>query len=231
MKNTIKKVLIMFVALTVMLMPVAAFAEGGSGHPHKFGDKDITVTKTEKVYTAKAQYPTVTVKVNGVTLKKGTDYTLKYIKRSNTSKHTCTAPRNVMKHYNCVRVTGIGKYVGSVVDKNFVLTISKASQAPIKFSKTKATVKYSKVKRKAQSISMKYTPKRIPVDVSDNKTGKVTCKKVSGSKCLSVTKAGTIKVKKGTKRGTYKIKIKATAAATKNYKAAYKTSTVTVKVK
>ena len=44
-------------------------------------------------------------------------------------------------------------------------------------------------------------------------------------------KAQSLTVKKGTPKGTYKIKIKVTSAATTNYKKASETVTVTVKVK
>ena len=61
--------------------------------------------------------------------------------------------------------------------------------------------------------------------------GKITFKKMKGSKKLSITKAGMVKIKKGTKKGKYTIKVKITAAGTKNYKKkiVYKTIKVTVK--
>ncbi len=44
-------------------------------------------------------------------------------------------------------------------------------------------------------------------------------------------KTGKITVKKNTKKGTYKLKVKVTADGNQNYKSAGKTVTVTVKVK
>ena len=56
--------------------------------------------------------------------------------------------------------------------------------------------------------------------------------KVSGNKIFTVNQSnGSITVKKGTKKGTYKIKVKVTAAGNKNYKAGTKTVTCKVTVK
>ena len=62
--------------------------------------------------------------------------------------------------------------------------------------------------------------------------GKLTYAKVSGSACLTISKTtGKVTVKKGTKKGTYSIKIKTTAAGNANYKAGAKTVTAKVVVK
>jgi hypothetical protein len=59
----------------------------------------------------------------------------------------------------------------------------------------------------------------------------VTFAKASGNAKLVVSKAGTVTVKKGLKKGTYYLKVKVTAAGNSSYKAASKTVTVTVRVK
>ncbi len=62
--------------------------------------------------------------------------------------------------------------------------------------------------------------------------GKVTYKKLSGSKKLTINKTtGKITVKKGTKKGLYKIKVKVSAKGNANYKAGSKTVTVKIRVK
>ena len=63
--------------------------------------------------------------------------------------------------------------------------------------------------------------------------GKLTYKKVSGSKRLSVNKkTGKVKIKKGLKKGTYEVKVKVKAAGNANYEAsAVKTVTFKVKIK
>ena len=91
-----------------------------------------------------------------------------------------------------------------------------------------------KVTAKAKSVNAKKL-KKSKVTVSaitvKNAKGKVSYKKLSGSKKLSVTKKGKITVKKGTKKGTYKLKVKITAKGNSQYLARSVTKTVRVKVK
>ena len=63
--------------------------------------------------------------------------------------------------------------------------------------------------------------------------GAVTFAKVvkGSSKKLTISNDGKIAVKKGTKKGSYKIKVKATAAASGSYKATSSTVVITVVVK
>jgi hypothetical protein len=96
------------------------------------------------------------------------------------------------------------------------------SASKITFSTKSKSIKASKVKKKAQKFQIK---------IKKTGNGKVTYKKSSGSKKLSVSKSGKITVKKGTKKGTYKIKVKATIAETSTYKKATKSQTIKVKVK
>ena len=103
---------------------------------------------------------------------------------------------------------------------------------PIKVKAKKPTVKYSKLKKKNQTISRK---KAITVSKAQ---GTVTYKlssakkgKKSYKKYFKVSKSGKITVKKKLKKGTYKVKIKVTAAGNSTYKAATKTVTVSIKVK
>ena len=59
----------------------------------------------------------------------------------------------------------------------------------------------------------------------------MTYKKKSGSKNLSISSAGKITVKKGKKKGTYRMKVIVTAAGNAKYEKGSKTVTVKVKVK
>lgn len=84
-------------------------------------------------------------------------------------------------------------------------------------------VKKSKVRKAAQKV------KAIRVR---NAKGALTYQKISGSKKLSVNKrTGKITIKKKTKKGTYTMKVKVTAAGTGDYYAKAKTVKVTIKVK
>lgn len=90
--------------------------------------------------------------------------------------------------------------------------------------KTKS-VKKSTLKKKNVSITRKNA-----ITVS-NAQGKVTYKKAGGNKKITISSAGKITVKKGLKKGTYKVSIKVTAAGNASYKAKTVTVTVTIKVK
>ena len=61
--------------------------------------------------------------------------------------------------------------------------------------------------------------------------GKVSYKKDSGAKALKISKTGKITVAKGTKKGTYKMKVTVTASGDASFKEGSKTVTVKVKVK
>ncbi|MBE6029085.1 MAG: hypothetical protein E7226_02910 [Clostridiales bacterium] len=161
---------------------------------------------TAKTYNGKAQTPAVTVSFGGKNLVKDKDYTVVYANNTNAGTAKVT-------------VTGKGNFTGT---KAATFKINPANQK-LTMSTAKKTVKFKKLKKKAQQTSK--------VAVSGAKT-KVTYAKVSGSKKLSINKTtGKIKVAKKTKKGTYKITVKATAAKSTNYKAATVTKTIKVKVK
>jgi len=85
------------------------------------------------------------------------------------------------------------------------------------------TVKAKKLKKAAAKIA--------PIKVT-TPNGKVTYTKVKGNKKLSVNKTnGKITVKKGTRKGTYKMSVKVAASGDADHKAAEKIVNVTVKVK
>ena len=92
--------------------------------------------------------------------------------------------------------------------------------------KTKTVkVSYSKLKKRIVSVAARkaFTVKKA--------VGKVTYKKISGSKKISISKTGKITVNKKTKKGKYKVKIRVTAAGNKYYKAKAKTVSITIIVR
>lgn len=159
-----------------------------------------------KTYTGKALKPALDVRYGDKVLTEGIDYKAAYT--GNTNAGTAK-----------VTVTGIGNYTGV---KTVTFKIKKAAQKMTAKANAK-TVKFTKVKKKAQVITKAVTVK--------NAKGKVTYKKVSGAAKLTVSKAGKITVKKGTKKGLYKVKIKVTAAGNNNFNAASKTVNVKIRVK
>ncbi|MBR6391797.1 MAG: cadherin repeat domain-containing protein [Eubacterium sp.] len=97
---------------------------------------------------------------------------------------------------------------------------------PITVKAKKCTVDFVKLNNKNQTIALKKA-----MTVSKAK-GTLTFFKKSGNKKITINKkTGNITVKKGLKKGTYKVKIKVKAAGNTTYKAGSKTVTVTIKVK
>ena len=93
---------------------------------------------------------------------------------------------------------------------------------PIKVTAKTKSVKAKKLKKG------KLTVKALTVK---NAKGKVSYKKLSGSKKLTLTKKGRIIVRKGTKKGAYNIKVRVLAKGTKTYAAKSVVRTVKIKVK
>ncbi len=163
-----------------------------------------------QVYTGSAVTPQPDVWFEGIILKNGTDYTISY--ENNVNAGTATAV-----------FTGVGSYAGT---KSVTFSINKASQ-PMKVSAKKtAKIKYSTLKKKAQTL------KASKVMKITKYKGTLTYKKTKGNKRITVNqKTGKIKIAKKLKKGTYSVKIKVTASGNSNYKKGSKTVTVNIKVK
>ena len=162
----------------------------------------MTGIKNE-VYTGKLIKPVPTVTLGSVTLRPGTDYTVSYSNNRKAGKATVT-------------VTGKGKYTGKTSVK---FTIKKAKN-PVSVTAASKWTSFEKLKKSS------VTGSAIAVKKA---RGEVTYKKVSGASNLSVNaKTGKITIKKGTKKGTYKIRVAVTAAGDENYSSA--TAKVTVKI-
>ena len=85
--------------------------------------------------------------------------------------------------------------------------------------KTKATVKI--VAKKAFTVK----------DAQGKVTYKVTKYDKKAKKKITISKSGTVTVKKGLKKGTYKVRVKVSAKGTVEYNAGNKTLTLTIKIK
>ena len=160
-------------------------------------------------YTGKALEPAVTVKDGDVTVPVTTVY-------SNNTK----AGKGTVK----ITAKADSEYYGTVT-KTF--TIAKAAQ---KITKVTPAAKTFKAKKKTKKLAKNYsfTLKAAgtgPVKVTFKKANKASASKIT------VAKTGKVTVKKGLKKGTYKVKVKATKAANANYKAAAKTVTIKIVVK
>lgn len=182
------------------------------------GKSSISLADQGKTYTGKLLAYSGTAKVTGSA---GAVTYAYYADAACTQLIKSTGVLNAGTYYVKATVAGDANCDGAT-SAAAKFTIAKAAN-PAKVKASTKTVKYSKAKKKAQKVtSLKVT----------NAQGKVTYKKSSGNKKLTVDKkTGKVTVKKGTKKGTYKIKVKVSAAGNNNYNAFSKTVTIKVKVK
>ncbi len=123
---------------------------------------------------------------------------------------------------------------GTTADKDIKWKINKAAN-PLTMKPKTATVKFNKLKKKAQSLAVtkvinftKQLNDKKTYTLSSAKKGKKSFKKY-----FKINKTtGKITVKKGLKKGIYKVKVKAKAAGNANYNPSdLKTVTFKIKVK
>ena len=206
-----KKIVTVIMAV-LMMMSVVTGASAAANSPSKPSKpivvKQSNVSIKSLTYNGKTQSlnKKVTIKVKtkygNVTLREGKDYKLVYTKAKNAGTYKVT-------------VVGINSY------KNFKLTktykINKANNK-ITMRATEKTVKYDK--KKATTVTVKASGQ-----------GKKTYSTASTSKKLrkyiSVNSKGKVTLKKGAKKGTYKVTVK--YYGNRNYKAGTKTITIRVK--
>ena len=145
-------------------------------------------------------------------------------KSSNTKIATVDSKGKVtIKAAGTVKITITAKATSTYKAATKVVTVKAAKAAPsIKTKVGSKTFTYATVKKKAQVFTL---------GTSVNSKGKLTYKKLSGTSAIAVSSTGKFTVKKGLKKGTYKVKVKISAAAKGNYNAGSKTVTITVKVK
>ena len=156
----------------------------------------FTKIKGKMTYTGKKLRPAVKVVLKGKTLVKDTDYTVKY--KNNIKAGTAS-----------VIISGKGGYIGSA-KKNFKILKAKNT---IKLKSKKKTLKYSKVKKKSVSFAIKASVK----GKAKKKFKKIRIPKAV-KEYIKVSSRGKVTVKHGIPKGTWKIKVKVTASAVKNYK-------------
>lgn len=166
----------------------------------------IKLNKTSFTYNGKVQQPTIKT-IAGKTLVKDKDYTIKY---SASSKNPGT-----------YKVTAVGKgnYQGT----------SKVATYKITKAKNTLQVKPARVMTVSSKKDTTFAVKNA-IKITGAK-GSLSYKKASGNKYITVAKNGAVKVKKGLKKGTYKIKVSITAKGTSVYAAATKAAIITIKVK
>ena len=185
----------------------------------------VTLDKYKYTYTGSVIKANPKVTYNGKTLKKGVDYDVLY---GDLFYNNIDAGKGVIVikgkgEFDCDS-THPGGVAEEFMYKSVDITILKAAN-PMTVTPKTATVKYSKVKKANQTLL------RSKVLTVSKAKGAVTYTKVSGNSKITIAKkTGKVTVKKGLKKGTYKVKVKVKAAGTKNYKAS-SAKTVTFKVK
>ena len=195
--------------------------------------KALTTAKT-KLVKMKTQTITVSVKNSkGVVSKKYGDKAFSLgakaksgltYKSSNTKIATVDSKGKVtIKAAGTVKITITAKATSTYKSATKVVTVKAAKAAPsIKTKVGSKTFTYAAVKKKAQAFTL---------GTSVNSKGKLSYKKLSGSSAIAVSSTGRFTVKKGLKKGTYRVKVRIAAAAKGNYSAGSRTVTITVKVK
>ena len=141
----------------------------------------VTLSTSTYAYDGKAKKPGVTVKLNGKTLKNGTDYTVSY--SNNIKVGTAT-----------VKITGKGNYTGSV-SKTFKIK-NNFKKATVSGISTKAFTG----KNITQSITVKYNGKTLKkgtdytVSYSNNKNIGTATVKIAGKGSYTGTITKTFKI-------------------------------------
>lgn len=206
-----KKIVTVIMAV-LMMMSVVTGASAAANSPSKPSKpivvKQSNVSIKSLTYNGKTQNLNKKVKIKvktkygNVTLREGKDYKLVYKKAKYAGTYKVT-------------VVGINSY------KNFKLTktykINKANNK-ITVRATKKTVKYSK--KKSTSVTVKASGQG-----KKKYSTALTSKKLR--KYISVNSKGKVTLKKGAKKGTYKVTVK--YYGNRNYKAG--TKTILIKVK
>lgn len=199
--NRVKLFITTLMVTALIVSSVTVGAATGSVKKTPITSDNAIVTAKNLTYNAKDQSVKLSVKVNGETLVEGTDYTLSVATVKNAGKYTKT-----------VTITGIGHYEGTYTTTvKFVVKKKAQKLKSLKARKVKA----SKVKAKSVKLKLK---------IKASGKGKIKYKRVS--KALTVSKKGRVTIKKGTKKGTYIVKVR--AKATKNFK---KTKWKRIKIK
>lgn len=151
-------------------------------HPGSIAGVTLSGFASQYVYTGKAIQPSVKAVLNGVSLKKGTDYTVSY--KNNKKRGTAT-----------ITVTGIGNYTGTAQAFFSISrrTVKNASVSGVKkaYVKTGKEIK-PKVKVKVKGVTLK-----------KKRDYKVTYKKNKKRGTATITIKG-----KGNYTGTKKVKFK-----------------------
>ena len=171
-----------------------------------------TVTVADATYTGRAVAPKPQVKAGSIVLREGVDYSVSY-------------EDNVQVGTAIVVVKGAGNFTDSAFA---TFKINKASQviaAKKSVSKTFRASKKTGMLAKKRIVNLK---KRAKVSAKTS-VRFMKANKAGGKRIAVSSLTGKVTLKKGLKKGTYKVKVKLTAQANASYTAA-KAKTIVLKV-
>ena len=129
---------------------------------------------------------------------------------------------------DCIRKNNLETRIGRAEN---IPTVQPTAISTCKDDKKANTMKVTVKTKNVKAKRLKKGKVTVTAITVKNAKGKLIYKKLSGSKKLTVTKKGKITVKKGTKKGTYRLKVKITAKGNSQYLEKSVTKTVKVRVK
>ena len=176
-------------------------------------EAEITLAKRTYTYSGKEFKPKVTVTLNGVTLKKGTDYNVIYT-------------NNKAVGYGGVQIEGIGNYKSKSAKVSFLIR-KDIQQFNVSPKADSFKISYSKVKSAAQTLPASKTLK-----ITDY-VGSITYTigYVVGRKYFSIDQTtGAITIAKGTPKGNYTLTLKLCAAGDDEHMTCYRLVDINIKV-
>lgn len=172
----------------------------------------VVLSKNAFTFNGNVQKPVINT-IGGKALIEGTDYIIQWSNPSSKNAATYT-----------VTIIGKGAYTGTT---KATYTINKAAN-PLKIKGKTVKVKFQKLSKKTQKLKVSKV-----IKFTKKGQGTLTYAKKSGNKKITINKkTGKITIKKGLKKGTYKVKVKVKAKGNANYLAsAFKTVTFKIKIK
>jgi HSP20 family molecular chaperone IbpA len=223
--HVFKKIAIFFLALSLMV-PAVALNAAVNGHSSWQEPNQEVKKEAEAGLEKKVDANTVKniESTDNTTKQKAIDTIAKQIENDPELKKSYKVEKTTNKDGSTTTYLLYKKGNAWYVMASYSSAAKKSTQKIKKKSgKTTRNIKASKLKKKGKTVKVAYS----------SKTAK-SCKFTKIPKSIKASfKKGviTLKVKKGTKKGTYKVKATITAKATAKYKKAKKKVTITIKVK
>lgn len=218
--------LVIALAASLCILPMSVFANEGAG-AGLFAQNETSAGEYVPISTPQGNY-TVEVQPLQIAAIPDQTYTGKEIKPS----LTVTMSNVTIVDYEVTFTNNVNAGTATVKVETWyssgtaTFKIVKAANSITKVT-SKKTVKAKNLKKKNQSFKIAATV----AGGAAKSFSKVSVSKKKAAKYFKVSKAGKVTVKKGLKKGTYKLKVKINARETANYLPCKITKTIKVKVK